>query len=200
MRQKETLRYDQTLFRDREVFEFTFVPDQLNHRDDQLRELAFLVRPVLRGGSPESAVLRGPPGTGKTTTVRRFFAEIEEETEQIVPVYVNCQQHRTEFSVFSCIFEKLVGYAPPPAGRHLDEIVQTAAKRLQSRDAALLVCLDDANYLHESRRLNDLLYRLLRLYETWDVRKPGVFAVSSDLALHLAAVVDVRVRSVFHPT
>ncbi|MCK9307951.1 MAG: ORC1-type DNA replication protein [Methanoculleus sp.] len=200
MRQRETLRYDQTLFRDREVFEFTYMPDELHHRDAQIRELALLARPALRSGSPRSAILRGPPGTGKTTTVRRLFAEIEETTQQIAPVYINCKQHRTPFAVFACIFEAVVGYAPPATGKHLDEVVRVAAKRLGEREAALLVCLDDANYLHEARQLNDLLYRILRLYEAWDVRKPGVFAISSDLRLNLYTAVDERVRSVFHPT
>jgi cell division control protein 6 len=200
MRQRETLRYDQTLFRDREVFEFTYMPDELHHRDAQIRELALLARPALRSGSPRSAILRGPPGTGKTTTVRRLFAEIEETTQQIAPVYINCKQHRTPFAVFACIFEAVVGYTPPATGKHLDEVVRVAAKRLGERDAALLVCLDDANYLHEARQLNDLLYRILRLYEAWDVRKPGVFAISSDLRLNLYTGVDERVRSVFHPT
>ena len=200
MRQRETLRYDQTVFRDREVFEFTYMPDEIHHRDAQIRELALLARPALRGGSPRSAVLRGPPGTGKTTTVRRLFAEIEETTQRIAPVYINCQQHRTPFAVFACIFETVVGYAPPSTGKHLDEVVRVAAKRLGEQGAALLVCLDDANYLHEARQLNDLLYRILRLYEGWDVRKPGVFAISSDLRLNLYAEVDERVRSVFHPT
>ena len=200
MRQREILRYDQTLFRDREVFEFTYMPDVLHHRDAQIRELALLARPALRGGSPRSAVLRGPPGTGKTTTVRRLFAEIEETTQQIAPVYINCKQHRTPFAVFACIFEAVVGYTPPSTGKHIDEVVRLAAKRLSERDAALLVCLDDANYLYEARQFNDLLYRILRLYEGWDVRKPGVFAISSDLRLNLSTGVDERVRSVFHPT
>ncbi|MCE5337957.1 MAG: hypothetical protein LLF90_04635 [Methanomicrobiaceae archaeon] len=56
MRQRETLRYDQTLFRDREVFEFTYMPDELHHRDAQIRELALLARPALRSGSPRNVV------------------------------------------------------------------------------------------------------------------------------------------------
>jgi hypothetical protein len=41
MRQRETLRCDQTLFCDREVFTFTCIPDGLHHRDAQIRELAW---------------------------------------------------------------------------------------------------------------------------------------------------------------
>jgi len=63
MRQRATLRYDQTVFCDREVFEFTYMPDELHHCGAQLRELALLARPALRSGSPRSAILRGPPGT-----------------------------------------------------------------------------------------------------------------------------------------
>jgi len=47
------LRSDQTLFRDPDVFELTFVPEHLHHRDAQVKELAFLISPTL------------PPSPGK---------------------------------------------------------------------------------------------------------------------------------------
>jgi cell division control protein 6 len=194
------LRHDETLFRDPGVFEFTFVPDHLHHRDAQLQELAFLIQPAFQGGSALSAVLRGPPGTGKTTTVRRIFREVTETTRQIVPVYVNCRHDHTALAVYRSIFEQVHGYAPPSVGRHLDEIRRGIAARLRDNDAALIVCLDDANELIPAGTYNTLLYQILRLYERWDVRKPGVFAVAGDLSLNLAAVADESVRSVFHPT
>ncbi|WP_342770760.1 MULTISPECIES: hypothetical protein [unclassified Methanoculleus] len=41
MTRSSLLRYDETLFRDREVFEFTYrPPGHLRHRDAQVRELA----------------------------------------------------------------------------------------------------------------------------------------------------------------
>ncbi len=198
MTRSPLLRSDETLFRDPEVFEPAFVPEQVHHRDAQVRELAFLLRPALRGGSAGSAVLRGPPGTGKTTTVRRIFAEVAETTKKLVPAYVNCQHDRTALAVYRSIFEQVVGYAPP--SRHLDDIKRGIAARLRDEDAGLVVCLDDANYLIAAGTYNLLLYQILRLYEKWDVAKPGVFAVTSDLALNLYAEADERVRSVFHPT
>ena len=198
MTHSSLLRSDETLFRDPEVFESTFVPEQVHYRDAQVRELAFLLRPALRGGSAGSAILRGQPGTGKTTTVRRIFAEVTETTKKVVPVYVNCRHDRTALAVFGCIFEQAFGYAPP--SRHLDGIKRGIAARLRDRDAALVVCLDDANELIPAGTYNTLLYQILRLYERWDVRKPGVFAVASDLGLNLYAEADESVRSVFHPT
>lgn len=165
MRPSSLLRSDETLFRDRETFEFTYLPEHLHHRDAQVRELALLIRPALRGGSVGSAILRGPPGTGKTTTVRRIFAAVAAETRRVAPVYVNCQHDHTTLAVYRCIFEQLLGYPAPPTGWHLDAAKQGIATRLHDEDARLLVCLDDANYLIPAGTYNLLLYQVLRLYE-----------------------------------
>ena len=194
------LRSDQTLFRDPDVFEPAFVPDHLHHRDAQVQELAFLIRPAPRGGSAGSAVLRGTPGTGKTTTVRRIFAAVAEETRQVIPVYINCRHDHTQLAVYRSIFEQVCGCPAPPAGRYLDEIKRGIAARLRDEKAALVVCLDDADDLIAAGTYNTFLYQILRLYERWNVRKPGVFAVTSNLALNLYAEADASVRSVFHPT
>jgi cell division control protein 6 len=193
------LRSDQTLFRDPDVFEPAFVPDHLYHRDAQLQELAFLLQPALRGGSAGSAVLRGTPGTGKTTTVRRIFAAVAEETRQVIPAYINCRHDHTPLAVYRSIFEQVCGCPAPPAGRYLDEIKRGIAARLRDEKAALVVCLDDADELIAAGTYNTLLYQILRLYERWNVKKPGVFAVTSNLALNLYAEADASVRSVFHP-
>ncbi len=38
---KSLLQWDETLFRDPEVFELDFVPEQFHHRENQMRALAF---------------------------------------------------------------------------------------------------------------------------------------------------------------
>ncbi|HNT09047.1 MAG TPA: AAA family ATPase [Methanoculleus sp.] len=199
MARSPPLHYDQTLFRDPEVFNPTFVPEHLHHRDAQVKELAFLIHPTLQGGRAINAIFRGPPGTGKTTTVLRVFAELKEATRKVIPAYVNCRQNATQTAVYRAIFEEVCGYAPS-IGRHLDEIRDGIAARLRDTDARLLVCFDDANYLVAADTYNILLYQLLRLHERWDgVRDAGVFAVTNDLRQNLCAEADGPVWSVFHP-
>ena len=63
---KDLLMWDETLFRDPEVFEIDYVPEQFNYRDEQTRELAFQIRPALRGGPPsQPRYARGCPGPGR---------------------------------------------------------------------------------------------------------------------------------------
>jgi len=199
MRHSSLLRHDQTLFRDIDVFDHTYLPEYFNHRDAQLQELAFLIHPALQGGRAINGILRGPPGTGKTTAVRRVFAELKETTRKVIPAYVNCRQSATQTAVYRSIFEEIFGYTPS-VGRHLDEIRDGIATRLRDADARLLVCFDDANYLVAAGTYNILLYQLLRLHERWDgVRDAGVFAITSDLRQNLCAEADGPVWSVFHP-
>lgn len=67
-----------TLFKDEDVFDSKFTPDIIHSRDTQLRGLAETLRPALRGARPINTIIRGQPGTGKTTCVNRIFAEFEE--------------------------------------------------------------------------------------------------------------------------
>lgn len=197
---RSLLMWDETLFRDPEVFEIDYVPEQFNHRDAQIRELAFQVRPGLRGGRPLNTVCRGLPGTGKTTSVRKVFAEIEEATKRLLPVYINCQIDNTRFAVFSQIYRRVFGHLPPASGVSFKQIFDAIARALLRDEQVLLVGLDDANYLLYNNEINDVLYPLLRSHEAYPGVRIGVVAIVSDMSVSLQTEVDARVASVFRPT
>ena len=197
---KSLLMWDETLFRDPEVFEIDYVPEQFNHRDTQIRELAFQVRPGLRGGRPLNTICRGLPGTGKTTSVRKVFAEIEEVTQKLVPIYINCQIDNTKFAVFSQIYRRIFGHLPPASGVSFKQLLDAIARALQREEQVLLVGLDDANYLLYENEINHVLYSLLRSHEAYPGVRIGVVAIVSDMSVSLQTEVDARVASVFRPT
>ena len=197
---KNLLMWDETLFRDPEVFEIDHVPEQFNHRDAQIRELAFQVRPGLRGARPLNTVCRGPPGTGKTTSVKKVFAEIAEATKKLAPVYINCQIDNTKFAVFSQIYRKVTGRSPPASGTSFKQVFDAIAPAHLREEQVLLVALDDANYLLYENEINHVLYPLLRSHEAYPGVRIGVIAIVSDMSVSLQNEVDARVASVFRPT
>lgn len=197
---KDLLMWDETLFRDPEVFEIDYVPEQFNYRDDQMKELAFQIRPSLRGGRPLNTVCRGLPGTGKTTCVKKLFEEITTTTKKVLPVYINCQIDNTKFAIFSQIYRKLTGHLPPPSGTSFKTIFDAIARMIMKDEIVLLVCLDDANYLLYENEINNVLYPLLRSYESFEGTRIGVILILSDMAVDLSRSIDARVSSVLCPT
>ena len=197
---KNLLMWDETLFRDPEVLEIDFVPEQFEFRDDQMRELVFQIKPGLRGGRPMNTVCKGLPGTGKTTSIRKLFQEIEETTKKLVPVYINCQIDNTKFAIISQIYKKLVGHLPPASGTSFKQVFDAVARHLVKEEIVLLVALDDANYLLYENEINKVLYTLLRSHETYEGTRIGVIVIISDMDVDLSRAVDARVASVFRPT
>jgi cell division control protein 6 len=197
---KNLLMWDETLFRDPEVLEIDYVPEQFEFRDAQMRELAFQIRPGLRGGRPLNTVCKGLPGTGKTTSIRKLFAEIEETTKKLVPVYINCQIDNTKFAILSQIYKKLAGHLPPSSGTSFKQVFDAVARILIKDEIVLIVALDDANYLLYENEINKVLYTLLRSHETYEGTRIGVIVIVSDLDVDLSRAVDARVTSVFRPT
>jgi cell division control protein 6 len=194
---KDLLSWDQTLFKDSELFELDHVPEHFLHRDAQLQSLLYSVRPALSGGRPLNSLCVGPPGTGKTTAIMKVFEEIEKHTPKIIPVLVNCQAYSTRYAVFSQLFNKLIGYAPPSSGASFKKVFGEVAKYLVENERVLVVALDDMNYLFYENEVNEVLYSLLRAHETHPGARIGVIAILSDTGV--AHILDPKVESVFLP-
>ncbi len=194
---KDLLSWDQTLFKDSELFELDHVPEHFLHRDAQMQALMYSVRPALGGGRPLNCLCAGPPGTGKTTAVIKLIEEIEKHTPKIVPVLVNCSMNSTRYAVFSQIFRKLIGYAPPSSGVSFKKIFGEVAKYLTEHEKVLLVALDDMNYLFYENEVNEVLYSLLRAHETHPGARVGVIAILSETGV--PHILDPKVESVFLP-
>ncbi|MBP2133348.1 cell division control protein 6 [Methanomicrobium sp. W14] len=197
---KDLLMWDETLFRDIEVFETDYIPEQFNFRDSQVRELAINARPGIMGARPLNSICRGLPGTGKTTTIKKLFAQIEEQTKKLIPVYINCQIDNTKFAIFSQIYKRLTKRPPPASGTSFKNLFDMVCKIIKDENLVLLVCLDDANYLLYEKEINKVLYTLLRSHEANEGVRIGIITVISDMTVDLMQEVDQRVSSVFRPS
>jgi len=192
------LSWDESVFRDEHVFEIDYVPETFLHRETQMENLKYALRPAVRGSRPLNVVARGPPGTGKTTAVQKLFGELRARTD-VAAVRVNCQVNSTRYSVFSRLFEGVFDYEPPSSGISFKKLFSQITDRLVERDEVLAVALDDVNYLFYEDEASDTLYSLLRAHEEQGGARIGVICISSDLDLDVIEELDTRVQSVFRP-
>jgi len=193
------LGWDESVFRDEHVFEIDYLPETFLHRDTQMENLKYALRPAVRGSRPLNVIARGPPGTGKTTAVQKLFGELRAEAPNVQAVRVNCQVNATRYSVFSRLFEGIFDYEPPSSGISFKKLFGQITDRLTDEEEVLVVALDDVNYLFYENEASDTLYSLLRAHEEHAGAKIGVICISSDLDLDVIEELDGRVQSVFRP-
>ena len=193
------LSWDESVFKNEHVFEIDYVPETFKHREGQTQSLTYALRPAVRGSRPLNVVVRGPPGTGKTTAVQKLFDEVGAQTSEVRTIRVNCQVNATRYSVFSRLFEGTFDYEPPSSGISFKKLFGQIAEKLVEDDRVLVVALDDVNYLFYENEASDTLYSLLRAHEEYPGAKIGVIVVSSDPSLDVIDELDSRVQSVFRP-
>jgi len=188
------LGWDETLFKDYEVFDEDYLPEEYLHRESQLLRLITNLKPAVRNARPINCLCLGPPGTGKTTAVKLVFKDLV-EFENVLPVYINCQIVNSRQQVFMKIFKAVHGYEPPSYGIPFAKLYYSTLKGLDDR--VLIVALDDLNFLLGDEVANDIIYSLLKAHEEVEGVKIGIIGIATDVKL--TAKFDERVSSVFHP-
>ena len=101
------LTADECIFKNINVLDFDYQPKLIRYREGQQFEIARCIKPLFRNHKGENALVYGTSGIGKTLACKHIIKELEEETDQIIPIYVNCWQHNTTYKIALNICEQL---------------------------------------------------------------------------------------------
>lgn len=195
---KDILMHDETLIKNEEVFNPEYTPERFGFRDSQLKQLSLYLKPALKSGNPVNALILGPCGTGKTTSVKMVFDNVKASSEKIVPVYINCQFNATPFQTFAQIYRTVIGRTPPETGVSISRIQNEVMKKLQKEKKSLVVALDDIDHLFYDKYANEILYDILRAHEKFEGVRTGVFGILSDNEFRF--VLATQVHTIFNPS
>jgi len=145
------------------ALDFDFVPEELIHRDEQLRFLAQMFKPLLSGVS-QNVVIKGPVGTGKTVIAKKFCNSLvtlaRKQGKLIEYIHVNCRKRSTDAMVLLGILNHFDSRFPD-RGFSVQEMLEVLRKQLQRKNAQLLVVLDEVDALI-NKSGSGLVYSLTR--------------------------------------
>lgn len=105
----DVLRSNESLIKNEDALDYEFLPKIIPHRENEQQYLATCIKPIFSGRSGRNLLIHGAPGIGKTAAVRWVLRELEEESDDIFPVYVNCWQKNTTYKVLLDMCDQL-GY------------------------------------------------------------------------------------------
>ncbi|MBU1199755.1 MAG: AAA family ATPase [Nanoarchaeota archaeon] len=103
------LKDGESLIKMEEALDFEFLPKSLPFREKEQKFIAEIIKPLFQSRNGRNVVMHGPPGIGKTAAARHVVRELEEETADIYPIYINCWQNNTTYKIMIEMCEQL-GY------------------------------------------------------------------------------------------
>ncbi len=175
------------IYKNRDVLSHRFIPDELPHRDREIRELASYLKHALKGYTPPNLLILGHTGTGKTVTVKKVLNELAKVAGNIVDIsYVIA--NGTPFQVLNDIAYEL---NPQVNFRGISfKEAWNRFKKILSKEKVTIVVLDEVDKMlfHGS----DLLYFLSR------EEKICTIALSNKINV-MDLINDKRVLSSFNP-
>lgn len=97
---KDMLSSEESLFKNELALDFSFQPKPMKYREAQQRYLASCIKPLFQDRNGRNLFVYGVPGIGKTLACKQVINEIEEETDDVVPLYINCWHKNTTFKIY----------------------------------------------------------------------------------------------------
>src|SRR3989344_8038245 len=156
------------LFKDKKALQSHYTPKSVPHRDDQIKILAGILAPALRGEKPSNVFVYGKTGTGKTLCVKHVsYNMMNLAKERNIPFfvsYLNCKMKRvadTEYRLVAHLAREF-GVDVPATGLPTDEIYKVFVSELDKRGILLIIILDEIDQL-VIKTGDEILYNFTRL-------------------------------------
>jgi len=174
------------IFKNRDALDSSYIPEELPHRDSQIKKIAEKTACALLGDTPPSFLCYGMTGTGKTATIRYVSQKLAQQNSEIKPwwIYINCNIVSTPYRILAHIYNTISRREKiPPTGLPKDIIFKKLLGLLDSKveNSICFLVLDEIDILVNKKGGNEILYDLTRLNENLDNSKTSIIGISNKL-------------------
>ncbi|MDO8623549.1 MAG: ORC1-type DNA replication protein [archaeon] len=187
------------IFKDKAILQSSHQPLEIFHRDDQIKQIASILAPVLRGEKTSNLFLYGKTGTGKTLSVNYVKEELlkrsqKSSTFNLKIEYLNCKLKKvsdTEYRILAELIKKFGGEVPT-TGLPTEAVYSKFIDIIDQDNQVIILILDEIDQTVK-KISDDFLYNLTRLNSELSKTQISMVGISNDLTF--LDNLDPRIRS-----
>ena len=195
----DSLSHDERIFKNREALSSTYIPKHFPHREEEIGNIANILKPALNGSRPSNILIYGQTGTGKTAVAKficdQITAKAKNDDKKIHTAYINCKQTNTTYSILSNIgkaYSKEWEEEIPIAGWRIDKVYAEVKQKAKENGGIVILVLDEIDAL-VTKASDDILYHLTSLNSDLENSKISIIGISNDVKF--TSWLDPRVKS-----
>ena len=181
---KDMLKADESLFKNSVALDYDYMPKLIKYREDEQFQMALCIKPLLQKRNGRNLFIYGPPGIGKTVACRHVLQELEDDSDDIVSVYINCWQKNTSFKILIEICN-ILGYKLTH-NKKTDELFSIVKSMLNKKSAVFV--FDESDKLEDF----DFLYMILE-----EIYRKSIFLITNNSSW--ISQLDDRIKSRLTP-
>ncbi len=174
----------ENLFLNPVFLDYDFQPKLIPFRENQQHYIAGCIKPLFQNRNGKNLLITGKPGVGKTVSLKNVLIELNEKTDDIFCIYINCWKKDSFFKII-CDICNQVGYKFIQ-NKRADELMNEAAKILNEKSAVII--LDEVDKLDDQ----GIIYSLLE-----DINRKCIFLITNED--NFLVDLDNRVKSRLMP-
>lgn len=187
------------IFKDKSLLQINYQPEEILHRGEQIKQIASILAPVLRGEKASNLFLYGKTGTGKTLSIQYVKEQLLKRVKEykgfnVRIEYLNCKLKKvsdTEYRILAELIKKLGG-GVPATGLPTQSVYNTFIELIDSEKQLVVLILDEIDQAVK-KISSDFLYNLTRLNS--ELSKTQICLVGISNNLTFLDELDPRVRS-----
>lgn len=181
-----------SIFKNRDYLMPDYVPDELPHREEQIRKVASILAPLYRGEKPNNIFIYGLTGTGKTAVTKFVLSNLHRKfPEKFKYIYVNTRQSDTPYRILADLLEAL-SIKVPFTGLSIAELYRRLIRTINEYNLPIVIVLDEIDAFIKKYN-DDILYRLSRINSEINKSKVSIIGITNDVKF--VDSLDPRVKS-----